>query len=431
MKRFTHPNAERVSPDIGTETLSWNIWKAYRDQLLIDEPQTFLVLNALKQVFAHLELRLVRHATFDQLSSAGYNIRIFDDGVVPLDPEKAASGNLPKNWKSAQPVVTPKIATLRNAVLFMDGTALLPDGRFCFFDTLCYPKRWRRLYQRYRRTLRFVGPATDSALIRRHLRKIKVPGRCFSARSVSSWNFGHFVHDILSRIYYEDLGAIVPGRDKVIAPRMFLPIQETLFRMVFEGYEIVQVSPDAALRVEELLLPANLCNSERFNPAAIAAMARRIRRFMAAYAGKERLKVCVSRRDGRRKRNSGEQSRGREFANIDAYETRMRDLGFDVVVVSGLRPEDQFALWANTTDIVGVHGAGMMNMIMMPPGGNYTEIAGASAIPDQSTPCPNWVIRCAIAAGHRVCGLSGNVDTLGRPVIDIERLEAVLSRGTS
>ena len=37
------------------------------------------------------------------------------------------------------------------------------------------------------------------------------------------------------------------------------PIQGALFEKIFEGYEIVKIPPHAALRVKELLLPANLC----------------------------------------------------------------------------------------------------------------------------------------------------------------------------
>ena len=104
----------------------------------------------------------------------------------------------------------------------------------------------------------------------------------------------------------------------------------------------------------------------------------------------------------------------------------MRKLGYDVVEVSTLEPEDQFVLWANATSIVGINSAGMMNMIMMPSGGNYIEIAGDSW-PDLRSPCPNSTIRCAMAVGHKICGISSGHDLQGRPAIDIDRLEAELS----
>lgn len=388
----------RMKPEIG-----------YSDMPLLRRLRTSLV--------ARRKLRHVRHVTFDQLSSAGYDVQTIDDGAVSLEPEKIARRDLPESWKIPQPVITPKIATLRDATLFGDGSALLADERhLCYFDTAyTWGTNWGRPRAIDARThIFFHERATDSALIRRHTRCIGVPGRCFSARLFHRRNFCLFVNCVLTRIYYEDLGAIIPGRDKIIAPPFFFPMEETLFRKIFEGYEIVQVPPFAALRVEELLLPANLVKTSSFNPAAIASLAKRLGRIMAPHAANEKHKVCVSRKDSARNNIYG-----RNFANEEAYEALMRKLNYRILNISEIDSAAQFALWANTTDIVGVHGAGMINMIMMPTGGNYTEIAGA-------TNCKNSISRLAMATGHLVCGLITALDTEGHPVIDLDRLAAQL-----
>ena len=121
-------------------------------------------------------------------------------------------------------------------------------------------------------------------------------------------------------------------------------------------------------------------------------------------------KVRVSPRDGKRKR--GAQAGGRDFANVEACESRMRELGFDVVEVSVLEPDARFDPWANARDIVGVQGAGMMNMIMMPRGSNCTEIAGMSGLANGRR--LYWTIRCALAAGRRVRGIAGVLDPQNR-----------------
>ena len=262
-------------------------------------------------------LRKVRHATFEQLFLAGYDVCTFDGYADSLDLEDVARGNLPENWKTPQAVTAPKFARLRDTVLFHDGSALLPDGRYCFFDTSFADETWHKLKTFRFRMLRIVDPATHDALIRRrHSPIINIPGRCFSLRhSNGPKNFGHFVHDVLTRIYYEDLGVIVPGRDKLIAPALLTPMQEALFHMVFEGYEIVQIPSVAAVKAKELLLPKNLCNAWSFNPAAVAALAASMRRFMASYAGKDKRKVCVSRRDGTLR--GGKESLGRDFINFE------------------------------------------------------------------------------------------------------------------
>ena len=233
-----------------------------------------------------------------------------------------------------------------------------------------------------------------------------------------------FVHDMLSRIYYEELGVIVPGRDKIVAPRFGFPMQKMLFERVYADYEIVEAPPRTALDVEELLLPANLCTETEINSAAISSHVGRLRRIAEPWSRREKLKVCVSRGGGRKERGT----LGREFVNAGAFEARLREMGYRVVEISKIDPENQLALWANATDIVGIHGAGMMNMIFMPPDGNYAEIAGAPVVSDPDLHCPCWMARCSMIAGHEASGLLGDLDEEGHPVIDIVRLEAILRR---
>ena len=105
---------------------------------------------------------------------------------------------------------------------------------------------------------------------------------------------------------------------------------------------------------------------------------------------------------------------------METYENRMREMGYQIVEISKLDTEAQLAQFADTTDIVGIHGVCMMNMIMMPPGGNYSVITGASVsfVPDRY--CPVFTARCAMVAGHRVSGLVDNLDRRCRQIIDIE-----------
>ena len=413
-----------VSPVLGGKGTFRSTWQSYCAHPKIRYFDIPLFRRAYMNALARLKLRHVHHVTFEQLSLAGYDIQTFDDGASPLEPEKDALRELPGHWKIPQTVIAPKIAKLRDAVLFGDGSALLPDDNYCFFDMVFASNAERRVPREFSVPLPIhlhTDPVTGSALIRRHMPSISMPGRYFSVLRKRYRYFAHFVHDILSSIYYEDLGVIFPGRDKVIVSESITPLQEAIFCKVFEGYEIVRVPSDVALRVDELLLPANLCKRDTLNPAAFAALARRMRRIMAPYSGKEKYKVCVSRKDSKRNRATG-----REFANTEAYEALMRKLGYRVLNVSEIDVNAQFALWANTTDIVGIHGSGMMNMIMMPSGGNYCEIVPMPANSNQPWLCPVILYCCAMAAGHRTRALSGAVNEQGRPEVNLDRLEALL-----
>ena len=365
--------------------------------------------------------RRARHATFEQLSAAGHDVRTFEDGAVPLDLEESRLHAMPEGWKRSQPVVPPKVATLMDAELLPNGSAFLPDGRYCYYDPTFNPENWKTcLPARYK----FADPDCDDVTVFVYAENVmEIPGRCFSALCNTSRNFGHFVHDVLTRIYYEDLGAIAPGREKVIAPRFPFPMQKALFEKIFAGYEIVHGPPRTRYRVEELLLPANLCSWARFNPKGVAMLANRMRRIMVPYVSNDRIKVCVSRSD-----SPEGLVNERGFVNVAAYESRMRELGYRVLDVSSLEAESQFEIWANSSSIVGIHGAGMMNMVMMPVGSLYTEISGNAVNQEYAAARSMLTTRCAAAAGHRVNGLESSLDEQDGQWIDIGRLEALLRR---
>ena len=400
-----------------TEKTFGSVWRSYCAKPRSGHSEKPPLHRALNNVSARLKYRHVRKTSFKKFSEAGYEVSTFGNGATTTESEITARLGMPESLKVPLRAAEPKVAKLRNAVLLDCGSVLLQDGRFFSNGrSKILPLRYRQhisnpaLFEES--PLIQIHNNSASALIRRQMRCIDLPGTHFSVRSRVYWNFAHFIFAILPLIYYEDLGAIVPGRDSVIAPPLVHPMQKAIFHRVFEGYEIVQVPLHVPLKVEELLLPASLYAHPETNPRAIKSLANRMRRIVAPYAGQGGRKICVSRRDGRK-------DNWRNFANVDAYETRMRELGYEVLEISPLDPESQFALWANTSDIVGIHGAGMMNMIMMPSGGNYTEIAGNEDV--------SVLIRCAMSAGHRVAMLEDSaVDAQGLLEIDLNRLEAML-----
>ena len=155
--------------------------------------------------------------------------------------------------------------------------------------------------------------------------------------------------------------------------------------------------------MEELPVPANPGSQYRFDAPAIAALARRMRNIAPPFFGKAKCKICASRRD----RSKGG-ALGRNYVNVENHEKRMRKMGYRQVEISRLDPDAQFRICANCSDIVGIHGAGMMNMPMMPEGSKCAEIVGAPVDPIPVRHAPTSVGRRAMAAGHDFAALSGN-----------------------
>ncbi|WP_082630735.1 glycosyltransferase 61 family protein [Roseovarius atlanticus] len=358
-----------------------------------------------------LTLSHVRHVTFDQMEEAGHDIRRFDDGAAPLDLTDAkAYPGLPENWRKPQDLLPTRAAVIKAAQLCADGSVLMPGGSYNYYDGAFHLEPWQQRH--VRTTLKYLDADTGEALINARGPREEMPGKAFSLITNAAANYGHFIHDVLSRIHYDEVGAINPAEHKILAPRCRFPMQRALLEKAFDGYQIVELAAGRVYEVEELVWPANFCSSTRFNPAAIATLADRLRTALAPYRDGTSRKVCVSRSDGK---GGG----GREFVNMDDYEALAEKHGYEVIEVSKLAVEDQFALWANTTDILGVHGAGLMNMIMMPSGSRFTEITGAPH-------GPAFIARCAVAAGHDVAGFNGHQNSDNQPEIDLKALDKLL-----
>lgn len=356
-------------------------------------------------------LEHVKHASLEELDTVGHTVRTLEAALEPLTITAAKMRSCPENWTREQPGIQAQAAIVQGATLFQEGSFLTPDGLYNYDAQSFNIAPWRTRHNRT--VLRVIDEDTDECLIRPHQRTLDVSGRCFSLLSNTTHNFGHFIHDVLTRIHYEDLGLIAPGREKIIAPNFRFPMQKALFDLVFQGYEVITPPHDTALVVEELIAPANLCDSSAFNPKGIPAVAARLRTALSARASSGPFhKVCVSRRDGKA-------SGGRSFANMDAYEEDMERRGYKVILASDLSLDEQLDLWSNTSDMVGIHGAGMMNMIMMPGESRYTEI-----VPHPRGPF--YTARCAIAAGHDVAGYPAESGPDGQSQIDLDMLGSIL-----
>ena len=109
-----------------------NIWRSHRAQYVAERPGLLALRLAANLARERLKLREVRNATFKDLSEAGYDVRTIEDGAKPFLP---VAGSMPEHWKRPMETIVPKVARVRNAELFRDGSILLPDGRYCYYDT--------------------------------------------------------------------------------------------------------------------------------------------------------------------------------------------------------------------------------------------------------------------------------------------------------
>lgn len=210
-RTLSKPKANPAS--VATEETFGSVWRKYCADSGPGQFDMPPLRRAFNNVAARLKYRHVHRIAknrFNQISLAGYDVQEFEDVAAPLEPERTPLRNLPEKWNALQQAFAPKIAKLQGAVVFGNGAILLPEKRLIVGGKTMFepPDFFLRAKE-----IVYFDRSRDSALIQRHMRCMDLPGRCFTANRGKFWNFGHFVHDVLSLIYYEDLGAIVPGRD--------------------------------------------------------------------------------------------------------------------------------------------------------------------------------------------------------------------------
>jgi len=86
-------------------------------------------------------------------------------------------------------------------------------------------------------------------------------------------------------------------------------------------------------------------------------------------------------------------ARARTQAEQPAVDETLRDLGYEVVVAETLDLADQIKVFSSARGIVGLHGAGLANMIWAPPGCRIVELFPTGVFND-------CYARLALTCGH-------------------------------
>jgi glycosyltransferase involved in cell wall biosynthesis len=192
--------------------------------------------------------------------------------------------------------------------------------------------------------------------------------------NASAWafpNFGHFIHDLLSQLFYLDQARALYGEPL----RIFLPnIAGTAFRYRMQTFlfeELIGPCSDllvpargASLRVARLLAAHPTFYLRGGGGALVSAGAIRYlnRRLRERFAGlvdpNSPRRIYITRDDG---------VAARTLENEAAVRARLVAHGFRPVAVSGLSPPQTVALFSGAEMIAGAHGAGLMNLVFADP----------------------------------------------------------------
>ncbi|MFL5202436.1 MAG: glycosyltransferase family 61 protein [Microvirga sp.] len=187
------------------------------------------------------------------------------------------------------------------------------------------------------------------------------------------WNYWHlFLEHLLPLIQAARLRAWGDETLKVVTKSKRPPLIDAVIDGLREegaNLSVVEVGPRENLQIDRLLVAVNQCpNLERiYGLAEAIPTARRV--FAAAY--RERLhttgvgpRLYISRRG----------TKLRQIVNEDEVIAGLKRLGFAVLESKWNNHPEQLAAFSGVEVIVGVHGAGMTNIIFSSPGTRVLEM---------------------------------------------------------
>lgn len=256
--------------------------------------------------------------------------------------------------------------------------------------------------------------------------RLDKPVAVLDDRFSGTMNICHFLLDHVTRIHLYDR---VSGGDCLF----FAVDQFRYYREIIEilglGNRFVEVpSRRITISAPQILMSSNTSKDFR-HPAHLCA---------PWAIGFLRSKLCVApaRAPARRWYISRSDARGRSVVNEDAVKAVLRRHGFEDLVLSGRSAAEQIRLFSEAEAVIGVHGAGLTNVLFAPPTCKVLEILP----PLVATPA-YWMLATSI--GQRYRALIGDDLQSGRPdyktwshnpiynnrnlVVPIDRLEAALA----
>lgn len=182
---------------------------------------------------------------------------------------------------------------------------------------------------------------------------------------------GIWITDEWSAEYYHWLNDALPrlisvthlaGKDfRVVLPAFYRErpyIPQTLALLGIEPYFY---NPGKQLKIKTLLLPAHTSPLGNSNPDLI----NRLRRLLAVKSeAAPHRKIYISR----------QKAKVRKVVNEAAVIGCLEGHGYEVHFFEDYTVAQQIALLSQAVAVIGLHGAGLTNMLFMPPGGQVLEL---------------------------------------------------------
>jgi capsular polysaccharide biosynthesis protein len=211
-----------------------------------------------------------------------------------------------------------------------------------------------------------------------------------------TWMYFHWMTDALTRLI------ALEGEEEKFP--VLLPISYQAYPFIVEslnllGYEYVFYTSLQRIHIKELLLPSHTASPGNYNGEFL----NRLRSRFIGLAGGFDRKIFISR----------SKATQRFIANEDEVVALVLSFGFEVHIFEEYTLNMQVALMREATCLMGLHGAGLTNMLFMPPKGKVLEIRNKG---DQHNNC---YFSMASELDHSYYYLEGDGDTVDTASVNL------------
>ncbi|MBF9222146.1 glycosyltransferase family 61 protein [Hymenobacter ruricola] len=186
-------------------------------------------------------------------------------------------------------------------------------------------------------------------------------------------NYYHWMVDTLPRLLL--LQRSQPGCPLLLPAPVPAYVRQTAALFGFE--RLVPLPPETVAEVPELAMPDYPAPSGFQDAALTLAVRNRVLESfgISAFSGQRRVFASRSRQ------------RLRRLLNEYAIEPLLRQYGFEMLCLEEFSLEQQVCIMAETTALVGVHGANLVNMLFMRPNATVVELLNNSTHKAVFNPC--------------------------------------------
>lgn len=245
-------------------------------------------------------------------------------------------------------------------------------------------------------------------------------------RFSGAMNICHFLLDRLTRIAIYERAPVRPGKFFLVDDYPYY--RDIVARMGFADRIVIPESKRISIRAPQILFSSNIAADFRHPAHYCARWAMDfLRRALDVDepAGRPWRRLAISRAD----------TRGRKILNWDEVVPVLGRYGFEVVELATLSTQAQIALFRDCSHVVGVHGAGLTNVLFAPRNCSVLEI-----LPPLVATQAYWLI--ASSLGQHYTALIADDPEMQRPnyktwqhnavyndrdiVVPVDRLEAAL-----